>query len=99
MNAQELSLFNQIKQQFSNALLLFRVGDFYEAYNEDAENMSKVLEVVLTSRTDGTPLASFSFRNFERYIPKLVVKGFRVAICDSLAEMALHQPTLISAQA
>ncbi len=76
-----------LKSQFPDALLLFRVGDFYELYNEDAEVASKILGIVKTKRgTSNIPFAGFPFHALDTYLPKLVRAGHRVAICDQLDE-------------
>ena len=74
--------YDQIKAQHLDAIILFRVGDFYEVYYEDAEKASKTLSVTLTHRNDGTPLCGFPFHALDSYLPKLVRAGYRVAICD-----------------
>ena len=74
--------YDQIKAQHLDAIILFRVGDFYEVYYEDAEKASKTLSVTLTHRGDGTPLCGFPYHALDSYLPKLVRAGYRVAICD-----------------
>ncbi len=86
--------FNAIKQQYPDALLLFRCGDFYETYCEDAIKASKVLNITLTKRNNGaqnesTPMAGFPFHALDNYLPKLVRAGMRVAICDQLEDPKL----------
>ena len=82
--------YNQVKQQFPDALLLFRVGDFYETFGEDAIKASGVLGIVLTRRANGAAafieLAGFPHHSLESYLPKLVRAGYRVAICDQLED-------------
>ncbi len=82
--------YNQIKAKFPEALLLFRVGDFYETFGQDAILASKVLGIVLTKRGAGssseTELAGFPHHSLESYLPKLVRAGHRVAICDQLED-------------
>lgn len=82
--------YNQIKAKHPQALLLFRVGDFYETFGEDAITASKVLGIVLTKRGAGSPseveLAGFPHHSLETYLPKLVRAGHRVAICDQLED-------------
>jgi len=82
--------YNQVKQQFPDALLLFRVGDFYETFGEDAIKASGVLGIVLTRRANGSAkfieLAGFPHHSLETYLPKLVRAGYRVAICDQLED-------------
>jgi DNA mismatch repair protein MutS len=78
----------RIKSKHSDAILLFRVGDFYETFGEDAVVASKVLGIVLTKRHNGAAsemeLAGFPYHSLETYLPKLVKAGYRVAICDQL---------------
>jgi len=80
----------QIKAKYPGALVLFRVGDFYETFNEDAVNASKVLDIVLTKRANGkashVELAGFPHHALDNYLPKLVRAGYRVAICDQLED-------------
>ena len=79
-----------IKAKYPGALLLFRIGDFYETFGEDAIKASKVLEIVLTKRANGAAseieLAGFPHHALDNYLPKLVKAGFRVAICDQLED-------------
>ena len=78
-----------IKSRYPDALLLFRVGDFYETFGEDAVKASKVLGIVLTNRNNGgskLELAGFPHHSLDTYLPKLVMAGFRVAICDQLED-------------
>ncbi len=75
------------KQRAPEALLLFRLGDFYEAFHEDASVLSKELDVTLTQR-QGVPMAGVPFHAAEGYIEKLVTKGHRVAIAEQLDEPA-----------
>ena len=84
--------YNQIKAKYPDALLLFRVGDFYETFKEDAVKTSQVLGIVLTSRNNGsedTSLAGFPYHALNNYLPKLVKAGYRVAICDQLEDPKL----------
>ncbi|MCQ2334638.1 MAG: DNA mismatch repair protein MutS [Paludibacteraceae bacterium] len=88
--------FNDIKAQYPDAMLLFRCGDFYETYCEDAVRASKVLGITLTHRssTAGTSssaieMAGFPFHALDTYLPKLVRAGMRVAICDQLEDPKL----------
>lgn len=82
--------YNQIKGKYPEALLLFRVGDFYETFGEDAIKTSKILGIVLTKRANGSAshieLAGFPHHSLETYLPKLVRAGQRVAICDQLED-------------
>ena len=81
--------FNDIKSKYPDALLLFRVGDFYETFGDDAIKASKILNIVLTNRSNGSSkieLAGFPFHAIDTYLPKLVNAGERVAICDQLED-------------
>lgn len=82
--------YNAIKAKHPGALLLFRVGDFYETFGEDAVKASKVLDIVLTKRANGAAshveLAGFPHHSLDTYLPKLVRAGNRVAICDQLED-------------
>ena len=76
--------FKAIKEQYPDATLLFRVGDFYELYASDAEEASKILGITITKRGDGMAFAGFPFHALDTYLPKLVRAGKRVGICDQL---------------
>jgi len=81
--------YNTIKTKYPDALLLFRVGDFYETFGEDAVKASKILGIILTHRNNGgerTELAGFPHHSVNTYLPKLVKAGQRVAICDQLED-------------
>ena len=82
--------YNQIKAKYPDALLLFRVGDFYETFGADAIRASKILGILLTKRgagsTSETELAGFPHHSLNTYLPKLVKAGCRVAICDQLED-------------
>lgn len=84
--------YNAIKAKHPDALLLFRVGDFYETFGEDAVKASKILGIILTHRNNGgdkTELAGFPHHSLNTYLPKLVRAGQRVAICDQLEDPKL----------
>lgn len=85
--------YNTFKAQYPGALLLFRVGDFYETFGKDAITASQVLGIVLTKRSNGAAadmeLAGFPHHSLENYLPKLVRAGHRVAICDQLEDPKL----------
>lgn len=75
----------EIKDEHPGTILLFRVGDFYETFADDAVLVSKELGITLTKRNNGgdqTPLAGFPFHSLDSYLPKLVKKGYKVAVCD-----------------
>ena len=79
-----------IKQRYPNAILLFRLGDFYETFNDDAKLAAKVLDIVLTSRSMGkgvrVPMAGIPAHSVESYLAKLIEAGHRVAICEQLSD-------------
>ena len=85
--------YNAIKAKYPDAVLLFRVGDFYETFGDDAVRAAKVLGIVLTKRRNGAAayidLAGFPHHSLDVYLPKLVRAGFRVAICDQLEDPKL----------
>jgi DNA mismatch repair protein MutS len=84
--------YNQIKARHPQAMLLFRVGDFYETFGEDAVKASKILGITLTKRRNGDShieLAGFPYHSVDNYLPKLVRAGHRVAICDQLEDPKL----------
>ena len=88
--------FREIKNQYPDAVLLFRCGDFYETYAEDAVRASKILNITLTHRSNGASkeakaleMAGFPFHALDTYLPKLVRAGLRVAICDQLEDPKL----------
>lgn len=81
--------YNAIKAKYPDALLLFRVGDFYETFGEDAVKTARILNIVCTNRNNGserTELAGFPHHSLNTYLPKLVKAGERVAICDQLED-------------
>ena len=82
--------YNAIKVKYPDALLLFRVGDFYETFGKDAIKAAKILDIILTKRGAGSEteieLAGFPYHSINTYLPKLVKAGLRVAICDQLED-------------
>jgi len=82
--------YNSIKAKYPDAILLFRVGDFYETFGEDAIKAAKILGIVQTKRANGSgthiELAGFPHHSLDSYLPKLVRAGYRVAICDQLED-------------
>ena len=82
--------YNEIKNKYPDACLLFRVGDFYETFGEDAVRAAQILGITLTKRGAGseteTALAGFPHHSINTYLPKLVKAGLRVAICDQLED-------------
>lgn len=75
-----------IKSQYQDCILLFRMGDFYEMFFEDAVVASRVLDIVLTTKDGSTPMAGFPYHSAETYIAKLIKEGFKVAICEQLED-------------
>lgn len=85
--------YHQIKAKYPDTVLLFRLGDFYETFEEDAAITARVCGIVLTRRGSGseseTPLAGFPYHQIENYLPKLVRAGYRVAVCEQLEDPKL----------
>jgi DNA mismatch repair protein MutS len=85
--------YNEIKVKYPDAILLFRVGDFYETFGEDAVKTAQVLGIVLTRRHNGSAseieLAGFPHHSLDNYLPRLVRAGYRVAVCDQLEDPKL----------
>lgn len=85
--------YNSIKAKYPDALLLFRVGDFYETFGDDAVRCAQILDIILTKRANGAAshieLAGFPHHALDTYLPKLVRAGLRVAICDQLEDPKL----------
>lgn len=76
---------NDLKKRHPDALILFRTGDFYEAYHDDAQKASEILGITLTvSSKDKTKMAGFPYHALDTYLPKIIRAGQRVAICDAL---------------
>ncbi len=88
-----MSQYNQIKAAHPDAILLFRVGDFYETFADDAIKTSRILNITLTKRSNGgaaeVPLAGFPYHALDTYLPKLVRAGERVAICEQMEDPKL----------
>ena len=82
--------YNEVKGKYPGCLVLFRVGDFYEMFNEDAITASRILGIILTKRANGSAshmdLAGFPYHSLDTYLPKLVRAGQRVAICEQLED-------------
>jgi len=91
--------FFAIKAQYPDTVLLYRVGDFYETYGDDALLAAKVLGIVLTKRTNGDkgyiPMAGFPHHAMDTYLPKLVRAGYKAAVCDQLEDPALVNKKLV----
>ena len=82
--------YRELKEKFADTVLLFRIGDFYETFEEDAKIISKELEIVLTSRSkigdNPIPLAGVPYHAIDGYIAKLISRGYKVAICDQVED-------------
>jgi len=88
-NTPLMTQYNKIKSSYKDSILLFRLGDFYETFNEDARIVAKVLNITLTSRDkkkDKTPLAGFPYHALDNYVPKLIKNGFTVVIADQVED-------------
>lgn len=82
-----VKMFNELKAKHPDAVILFRVGDFYESYFEDAKKIAEVLGLTLTRQAKTKmDLAGFPYHALDTYLPKLIRAGFRVAICDDISE-------------
>ena len=88
--------YNEIKEQYRDCLLFFRLGDFYEMFNDDARIASRELDLALTTRDRGiedpeerTPMCGVPYHAAESYIAKLIAKGYKVAICEQTEDPAL----------
>lgn len=79
-----LQQYNALKERHPDALLLFRRGDFYESYKEDAEACAKTLGIALTFRSDGLEMAGCPYHALDTYLPRLIRAGYRIAICDTI---------------
>ena len=83
----------EVKNQYSDAIVLFRMGDFYETFSEDAKITARILGIVLTKRSNGAaadvPLAGFPYHALDNYLHKLVNAGYRVAICEQVEDPKL----------
>lgn len=82
INAREQ--FDEMKKKHPDTLLLFRVNDFYECFNEDAEKVAETLKLTLTTTTKGYKLAGFPHHALDTYLPKLIRAGHKVAVCEQL---------------
>ena len=80
--------YREFKEKYPTAMLLFRCGDFYEAYEDDARNVAKVCGVTLIRQND-TNIAGFPHHALDTYLPKLVRAGYRLAICDPIEDPKL----------
>ena len=81
--------YQQYKQQYPDAVLFFRIGDFYECFYEDARTVSRILGVALTARSKGenpVPMAGVPFHAVDTYLHRLIAAGFKVAICEQMED-------------
>ncbi|MCS7071463.1 MAG: DNA mismatch repair protein MutS, partial [Anaerolinea sp.] len=80
----------EVKQQYPDCILLFRLGDFYETFDQDAEIAARELDLVLTSRpvskSQRVPMAGVPYHAVDTYIARLIEKGYHVAVCDQVTE-------------
>ncbi len=90
MSTPLMKQYQQVKAKYPGTILLFRMGDFYETFDDDAKTASRVLGITLTKRGSGSageiPLAGFPYHALESYLPKLLKAGYRVAICEQLED-------------
>lgn len=91
-NSRLLAQYNALKEKYPDTKILLRVGDFYETYQDDAKELSKTLDIVLTKRNDGVNMVGFPYHTLDTYLPKLIRAGYRVAINDK-DETANDTPT------
>ena len=88
-----MSQYLEVKNQYKDCILLYRIGDFYEMFFDDAEEAAKICELVLTGKDCGldyrAPMCGIPFHSVENYIPRLVSKGYKVAICEQLEDASL----------
>src|SRR5246127_5599711 len=89
MTTPMMQQYRDAKARHPGMLLLFRMGDFYELFDSDAETASKILGLTLTSRDKAIPMAGFPHHQLEQYLHKLLKLGHRVAICDQVEDPAL----------
>ena len=81
-----LKNYSNIKKKYPKAILLYRIGDFYETFGNDAVIISKILNIYLTKSLKMDYLAGFPFHALDAYLPKLVKAGYKVAICEELQD-------------
>lgn len=97
-NTPLLRQYYKIKSKYPDTILLFRVGDFYETFGNDAIQCSKILDILLTKRSNGSnkiELAGFPYHVLHNYLPKILSSGFRVAICEQLENNKKNKTTLL----
>lgn len=78
-----LTYFKQLKQQYPDAVILFRMGGFYQTFEEDAQKVANDLGIIVTKRNDGVRMAGFPHHALDTYLPRLLRCGNRVAIVDN----------------
>jgi len=88
-----LKQFHDLKKKHPDALLLFRCGDFYDSYEDDAKACAEILGITLTKCKNGISMAGFPFHALDTYLPKLIRAGKRVAICDQIEDPKAKKPT------
>ncbi len=76
----------RFKERHPGCVLLFRIGDFYEMFDQDAVDVSRAIGLTLTQRTEGVPMAGIPHHQLETYLRRLIIQGFRVAVCDQLVD-------------
>jgi DNA mismatch repair protein MutS len=76
----------RFKTRYPDCLLLFRMGDFYELFDDDAVTAHRALGLTLTQRTEGVPMAGIPYHALDGYLQKLIAQGFRVAVCDQIQD-------------
>src|SRR4030042_2901991 len=95
MSTPLMKQYAQVKAKYPDTILLFRMGDFFETFDEDAKTTSKVLGITLTRRGSGTagevPLAGFPHHALDTYLPKLLKAGYRVTVCEQLEDPKFAQ--------
>src|ERR671922_1971674 len=89
MTTPMMQQYREAKERHPGMLLLFRMGDFYETFEEDAEVAARVLGLTLTSRDKTVPMAGFPHEQLENHLRKLLQAGHRVAVCDQVEDAAL----------
>jgi DNA mismatch repair protein MutS len=83
-----LEQYLKVREEYKDCVLFYRLGDFYEMFYDDAENISKVLELTLTSRA-GVPMCGVPYHAAEQYVKRLIDKGYKVAVCEQMEDPAL----------
>lgn len=83
-NSPLMKQYNRLKQKYSNCILFFRVNDYYELFNDDAEQCARILNIPLTKTKQQVSLSGFTFDKLDLYLPIVVKAGYRVAIVDPL---------------